>query len=400
MSAPDFVAILKSIRGAHGGVWGVSRSRVEGLIALAAESRSHEELGAWRPAIRDLLYRVIHEVFEDSAVAEAVEVLLGLPSDTSQMWTEGRRQRAARAVGYQPMYFRRSKESDYLDELAAGLAVSHLTLTAEGSMRSAIEELIRGTDAQDPRLVQQALDCGLAPLLRLAQYPEEIRRDFGYRCELEARADGALAVYQGRAAYRSRRHLPAERLRVVMCRTLAALHRRFEDSAVISAEYTPLPVEAWAGVVDRGAMSSRVLIDGVEAHLCSQEVERDEYSMTFRVSDSIDGDRDVEIRNRYVHEQTYRELTIRLRNHFCFGTFEADLLVEDPAAADLAVYDYVAGVAAGDLRLYGRSGHTTAHETGSTPGTLHARVHAGPDAVIWPGSGVHFSWRSRELPGG
>jgi hypothetical protein len=57
-------------------------------------------------------------------------------------------------------------------------------------------------------------------------------------------------------------------------------------------------------------------------------------------------------------------MTIRLRNHFCFGAFEVELSVDDPDAADLTLYDYIAGVDARDLRLYGRSGRASEQHPG------------------------------------
>jgi hypothetical protein len=340
-----------------------------------------------------LLQQHIAEVFQEKEIQKAIGLLLGISTGTEGLSTEERRQLAAKAAGYAPSYFRRRLEREYLEELSGVLVAAHLAQSAEGSLRSAVDKLVRVTGANDASFVQQALDCGLAPLLRLAQFPEEVRRDFWYRCELEAGKENGLPIYQVRGDYSSIRSIPASKLEVVICRTLSALRTWFDRPTVISAEYAPLPRDAWAqAVASPSRVESQVMIDGAPAEPCNREFSSDFCATTFHTEAVPRSEGRIQVHNRYIHERTCREMTVRLRNHFCFGTFEVELLLDDAHAVDLAVYDYIAGVDARDLRLYGRSGRADERDPGPYTSNRHARVSAGPNAVIWPGSGVHFSW--------
>lgn len=390
----DPLRLLKAIRGARGGMFGVARDQVEQLISLAHSGAVTPESTGWRRSVQTLLREVVAQTFGDSDTATAVSLLLGLEGRCQGMPTQARRCLAAEAVGYAPTYFRRRVENDYLEEVAASIESLQMTEAAEGSLRSAVEKLVGATGSKDPRFVQQALDCGLAPILRLAQYPEEIRRDFRYHCELEADMADGIPVYRVRGEYGSIRVLPNSAVHVVVCRSLRALREWFDRPDVISAEYAPLANEDWERMVETpGSIDTRVMVDGVHAEPVTRELGEDSCVTTFAATSPGKPAR-VEIRNRFVHSRSYREVTIRLRNHFCFGAFEVELVVADNDASDLAVYDYVAGVDARDLRLYGRSGDAAEQDSGPNANSLHARVHAGPDVVIWPGSGVHFAWRA------
>ncbi|MGV1049196.1 MAG: hypothetical protein ACOYD4_11820 [Solirubrobacterales bacterium] len=369
------------------------RERVDVLVSVAQDSSPAPVEGGWRKAVRALLRQHAAEVFQEKNLQDAIGLLLGLSPGTEGLSTEERRQLAAQEAGFSPSYFGRRLERGYLEELSASLVAAHLAQGAEGSLRTAVDKLVRVTGADDAAFVQQALDCGLAPLLRLAQFPEEVRRDFRYRCELEAGNEGDLPVYQVRGDYSSIRSLPAPELEVVVCRTLAALRTWFDRPTVVSAEYAPLPAEAWTRLVaSPSRMESRVVIDGEHAEPCDREISPDFCATTFRTEAEPRNDSRIQVHNRYMHERSCREMTIRLRNHFCFGSFEVELLLDDPDAVNLAIYDYIAGVDARDLRLYGRSGRADERDPGPYTSSRHARVSAGPDAVIWPGSGVHFSW--------
>jgi hypothetical protein len=292
---------LTAVRGRRGGLQSVGKDRVPELVKLAERTDSRAASVRWRDAVRDLLSNRVEQALDSAATQEAVSLLLGLTPDTSGQTTERRRNRAAQALGYSSGYLRRSLERTYLEVLAVALASLNVAEAAEDTMRTAVDKLLSSAAVNGPRFVQQALDCGLAPLLRLAQYPEEVRRDFRYVCELSAADYAGMELYRARGEYSSIRYLPVSRFQVVMCRTSLALRRWFDQPSVLSAEFLPLPADKWSAIAGGELLRSRVLIDDDYADPVERRVEEDSCIFEFHTAASAGVERRIDVRNQYAH---------------------------------------------------------------------------------------------------
>jgi len=388
---------LKLMRRTVGGLGRIERSKIPGLRSLASARTAHgvADQPHWRDEVKALLSHAINVTFDDQTERDAMTALLAIGEMTRQP-VEARRATAAAKLNYEKKYFGRWKEPQMLEELASRItSLSDDSPDRTSDLRATIQHLVDlATTAGDPRIANLAVSCGLVPILQLASNVEDIRREFSYRLHLTADDLGDDRVYVASAEYGSRRKLAKEVGLVAICRTVDAMNDWFDTPNVIAVEFAPLGPTAWSAAISERLFTTRVTINGHPLDVQDRSLSDDVVVFTFDLSHERDGEVRLDVRTVFAHRWNYKETTIRLRNHFCLGAFEAEVTVEgDDPIAPIEIYEYISGVDEHDVKVYGnRRTRSLGTPLVAERESGYARVAVNAASVIWPGSGVHFSW--------
>jgi hypothetical protein len=390
---------LKRVRAIRGGINQVDRKKVPTLNQIATERTQHGVAlhPRWRQDVVKLVADAIAAAFDNSGQRKAMQALLAV--DQGSMLDAGeRRTRAAAAVGYSPLYFGKSKEGDMMNDLARVISETAAEPTDGGpDLRSNIDALLAQAQGvnSDSRIAELAITCGLVPILQLASTPEHIRHDFSYNICLTAGVSEREPVYFVRSRYATRRTLITDRSTVAVCRTIDSMHRWFDSPGVIAVEYAPLSERAWRRAIADGTFVSSISANMARLPVSPPDATQDDVVVFHVDTSAVRGERArLEVSTEFVHSWNYKETTVRLRNHFCLGNFHAEIqVVGDDPINPIEIYEYISGVDDGDVTVAGRL-RTGVHSAPLVANVEDgfARVSVVQTSVIWPGSGVHFSW--------
>jgi hypothetical protein len=275
-------------------------------------------------------------------------------------------------------------------------------------------------EAVSPERARVAWKHGCEPVIELDDYPDALMKDVRYEIWMEALPD--QGIYSVRTVISSKRILPPGdgTYWVSFARTPDRLDEEFDRDECLLRELVDVSDDSeWEEVV-RNRLKATLVIESEEYVATSDGNRSDLARMVF--SDVLVTDRPVEARleTHYVLPLSSRSFPVKLASYYCFGKTEIEFTIEDPSASNVDLLSFLTrklhprsaaptwrpeasqaptGTAgkrrsrtirrANDFSTRSPRNHSDVLEFRRARG---AHVRMGPDSLLWPGSGVLFTW--------
>jgi hypothetical protein len=284
-------------------------------------------------------------------------------------------------------------------------------------LKQAAQELL---EAVSPERARVAWKHGCQPIIELDDHPDALMKDVRYEIWMEAVP--SEGVYSVRTVISSKRILPPGdgTYWVSFARTSDRLEDEFDrDECLLRELVTVTGDSEWEEVV-HNRLKATLVIESEEYVAKSESNRNDLARMIF--SDVLAHDRPVEARleAHYVLPLSTRSFPVKLASYYCFGKTEVEFSIEDPSASNVDLLSFLTRklhlgsavptwrreASQGATRTAGkRRTRTIRRGNDSSIGSSKnhsdvlefkrsrgAHVRMGPDSLLWPGSGVLFTW--------
>ena len=238
---------------------------------------------------------------------------------------------------------------------------------------------------------------GLRPILHRSQGADLFRRDLNYDIRFEyvthSPVSKGVSGYAVETNLKSRRYMPAGATWVSFARTAEALRSEFAEDSCLARELVELPTAAWQNLVNARGFEAGVR-SGSSTDVATQELDEvtpDVVRLHFPGYEAAT-EQMVTVWTRFWLPDTVRFYPVRFSRYFCLGATQVQFRIEDPRAVGTDAFVSFAGDTALDSTREG-----IRCDTDRDGRWRQMRVATSGDVLLWPGSGVIFVWRLREV---